>query len=147
MNICVFCSANDVDKKYVTPAKELAEALGERGDTLLWGGSNVGLMKVVADGVQEKGGRLVGVTMELFKEFARPTADEMIVVKTLAERKARLLERTDAIIVLAGGLGTFDEFTEVIELKRHGNHDAEIFVLNTDNFYEGLKNAAAAYAG
>lgn len=139
MNICVFCSANDVDEKYANPAKELAEALGARGDTLLWGGSDVGLMKVVADGVQQKGGKLVGITMELFEEVARENADEMIVVKTLAERKARLLERAEVIIVLPGGLGTFDEFTEMVELKRHGTHSADIFVLNTDNFYEGLK--------
>lgn len=139
MNICVFCSANDVDKKYANPAKELAEALGARGDTLLWGGSDVGLMKVVADGVQQKGGKLVGITMELFEEFARKNADEMIVVKTLAERKSLLLDRADVIVVLPGGLGTFDEFTETVELKRHGTHSADIFVLNTDNFYEGLR--------
>lgn len=139
MNVCVFCSANDLDKKYVAPAEYLAGLLGKSGHTLLWGGSDCGLMKVIADGVQDNGGKIVGVTMELFKAFAHQGADEMIVAKTLSERKATLLKRSDAIIVLPGGLGTLDELTEVIEHKRHGAHNCPIIVLNTDGFYDGLK--------
>jgi len=139
MNICVFCSANDLDKKYVTPSQELAELLGRAGHTLLWGGSDLGLMKVMADGVQSQGGKLVGVTMKLFEEFARKSADAMIVTQTLTERKSLLLKRADVIIVLPGGLGTLDELTEVIEHKRHGVHNCDIIILNTDGFYDGLK--------
>lgn len=140
MNVCVFCSANDLDEKYVTPARQLAELLGTAGHTLLWGGSDLGLMKIMADGVQRRGGKLVGVTMTLFEEFARKGADEMIVVQTLAERKSLLLTRADVVIVLPGGLGTLDELTEVIELKRHGVHNCDIIILNTDGFYDGLES-------
>lgn len=139
MNICVFCSANDLDEKYTKPAKELARLLAEAGHTLVWGGSDNGLMKVMADGVQEGGGKLVGVSMELFKEYARKNADEMIIAKTLGERKATLLERSDVIIMLVGGLGTLDEATEVLELKKEGNHDKDIIILNTNGFYDGLQ--------
>jgi uncharacterized protein (TIGR00730 family) len=139
MNICVFCSANDLDEVYVRPARELAEMLGEAGHTLLWGGSDCGLMKVVADGVQSRGGKLVGVTIERFKEIARHNTDEMIVARDLSERKMTQLKRADAIVVLPGGLGTLNELTEAIEQKRHGVHTCGIIVLNTSGFYDGLK--------
>ena len=63
MNICVFLSAADLDERYTRPAREFAELIGYRGHTLVWGGSDTGLMKVVADGVRETGGRLVGVSV------------------------------------------------------------------------------------
>lgn len=140
MNVCIFCSANDLDEKYTQPAKELAEALAKAGHTLVWGGSNRGLMKVVADGVQNGGGKVVGVSMDIFKGTARPNADEMIIAKNLGERKASLLELADVVVMLVGGLGTLDEATEVIELKKETRHDKDIIVLNTDGFYDGFKS-------
>ena len=101
MNICVFLSAADLDERYTRPAREFAELIGKGGHTLVWGGSDTGLMKVVADGVQETGGRLVGVSVELFRRMARTDADEMVFAKDLAERKALLL----AAIGRGGGDG------------------------------------------
>jgi uncharacterized protein (TIGR00730 family) len=147
MNICVFCSANDVAEKYTTPAIQLATQIGKAGHTLVWGGSNRGLMKVMADRVQANGGNLVGVSAERFKHVARPDADELIIAKDLAERKALLLERADVIVVLAGGLGTLDEVTHVIELKREGVHQKPILFLNTDGFYDGLRLQLKRIAG
>jgi uncharacterized protein (TIGR00730 family) len=138
MNVCVFCSANDLDKKYVEPVKQMATLLGKAGHTLLWGGSDCGLMKIIADGVQQ-GGRTVGVTIELFKSLARKDTNEMIIVKTLSERKEILLERSDVIVVLPGGLGTLNEITEAMEQKRHHTHSSNIIILNIDGFYDGLK--------
>ena len=91
MNICVFLSAADLDERYTRPAREFAELLGKGGHTLVWGGSDTGLMKVVADGVQETGGRLVGISVDLFRGVARKVADEMVFAGNLAERKALLL--------------------------------------------------------
>ncbi|MFG2329149.1 TIGR00730 family Rossman fold protein [Streptomyces sp. NPDC048604] len=139
MNICVFLSAADLDERYTRPAREFAELLGKGGHTLVWGGSDVGLMKVVADGVQEAGGRLVGVSVEFLAYKARKQADEMITAKDLAERKALLLEKSDAIVVMVGGTGTLDEATDVLELKKHGKHAKPVVVLNTAGFYDGLK--------
>lgn len=139
MNIGIFCSANDLEPRYTAPAQQLATLLAAANHTLVWGGSNYGLMKVIADGVQSDGGKLIGVSMELFKQYARRDADEMIIAKNLGERKAILLDRSDSIVVLVGGLGTLDELSEVLELKKQGYHDKPIIVLNTAGFYDGLK--------
>ncbi|MER5208111.1 TIGR00730 family Rossman fold protein [Streptomyces sp. NPDC002825] len=139
MNICVFLSAADLDARYTGPAREFAELLGKASHTLVWGGSDTGLMKVVADGVQDAGGRLVGVSVDFLAHKARPDADEMVIAGDLAERKALLLARSDAIVVMVGGTGTLDEATEILELKKHGKHSKPVVLLNTAGFYEGLR--------
>jgi uncharacterized protein (TIGR00730 family) len=138
MNICVFLSAADLDERYTRPAREFAEAIGKGGHTLVWGGSNTGLMKVVADGVQENGGRLVGISVEFLRDFARKDADEMVIAMDLSERKALLLAGSDAVVVMVGGLGTLDEATEILELRKHGHHEKPVVLLNTAGFYDGL---------
>ena len=138
MNICVFLSAADLDERYTRPAREFAELIGKGGHTLVWGGSDSGLMKVVADGVRETGGRLVGISVVLLRDWARKDADEMVIAEDLAERKALMLARSDAVVVMAGGLGTLDEATEILELKKHGLHDKPVVLLNTAGFYDGL---------
>ncbi|KUN17498.1 lysine decarboxylase [Streptomyces antibioticus] len=139
MRICVFLSAADLDDRYTRPAREFAKLLGKGGHTLVWGGSDVGLMKVVADGVQEAGGKLVGVSVEFLSAKVRPGVDEMVVAKDLAERKRLLLEKADAVVVMVGGTGTLDEATEILELKKHGHTDKPVVLLNTAGFYDGLK--------
>jgi uncharacterized protein (TIGR00730 family) len=139
MNICVFCSANDLDDRYVVPARQFAELIGKGGHALVWGGSDTGLMKVMADGVQEAGGRLIGVSVEFLAHKARANADEMVVTKDLAERKAQMLMRADAIVIMVGGTGTLDEATEILELRKHGMHTKPVVLLNTAGFYDGLK--------
>ena len=71
MRICVFLSAAELDERYTRPAREFAELVGGGGHTLVWGGSDAGLMKVVADGVRESGRRLVGISVEFLRAFAR----------------------------------------------------------------------------
>ncbi|MCM2387761.1 TIGR00730 family Rossman fold protein [Streptomyces albipurpureus] len=139
MNICVFLSAAELDERYTRPAREFAELLGKGGHTLVWGGSETGLMKVVADGVREGGGRLVGVSVEFLHTLARTDVDEMVIAKDLAERKALLLAKADAVVIMVGGTGTLDEATEILELKKHGKHTKPVVLLNTAGFYDGLK--------
>ena len=139
MNICIFCSANDVAEDYTAAAKELATLIAEGGHALVWGGSNKGTMKVIADAAQDAGGKIVGVSVEMLKGAARPDADEMIITANLGERKAMLLERSDALVVLPGGIGTLDEVTEILELKKHHMHEKPVVFLSTDGFYAGLK--------
>jgi uncharacterized protein (TIGR00730 family) len=139
MNICVFLSAADLDDRYTRPAREFAELLGKGGHTLVWGGSDVGLMKVVADGVEQAGGRLVGVSVDFLAAKARAGADEMVIARDLAERKALLLAKADAVVVMVGGTGTLDEATEILELKKHGKTEKPVVLLNTAGFYDGLK--------
>ncbi|MFF4762859.1 TIGR00730 family Rossman fold protein [Streptomyces sp. NPDC001292] len=139
MNICVFLSAADLDDRYTRPARDFARLIGKGGHSLVWGGSDTGLMKVVADGVQEAGGRLVGVSVDFLSAKARPGADEMVIARDLAERKKLLLEKAEAVVIMVGGTGTLDEATEILELKKHGRTDKPVVLLNTDGFYDGLK--------
>ncbi|MEU7059874.1 TIGR00730 family Rossman fold protein [Streptomyces sp. NPDC046197] len=139
MNICVFLSAADLADRYTRPARDFAELLGKGGHSLVWGGSDSGLMKVVADGVQEAGGRLVGVSVDFLSAKARPGADEMVIARDLAERKKLLLEKADAVVIMVGGTGTLDEATEILELKKHGRTRKPVVLLNTAGFYDGLK--------
>jgi uncharacterized protein (TIGR00730 family) len=81
--------------------------------------------------------------MESLKHTALESADEMIITRDLAERKAVMLERSDAFVTLVGGTGTLDEMTEIFELKRHGLHNKPMVVLNTDGFYDGLREQYA----
>jgi uncharacterized protein (TIGR00730 family) len=138
MKICVFLSAADLDVRYTRPVREFAELLGRHGHTLVWGGSDTGLMKVIADGVRESGGRLTGISVDFLKNWARADADELVIAKDLAERKALMLARSDAIVVMVGGLGTLDEATDILELRKHGLHHKPVVLLNTAGFYDGL---------
>ncbi|MFG2864446.1 TIGR00730 family Rossman fold protein [Streptomyces sioyaensis] len=139
MNICVFCSAADLDDRYVVPARQFAELMGKGGHALVWGGSDAGLMNVMAEGVQQAGGKLIGVSVEFLAHKAFEGADEMVVTRNLAERKAEMLARADAIVVMVGGMGTLDEATEILELRKHGMHTKPVVLLNTAGFYDGLK--------
>lgn len=139
MNICIFCSASDLPDEYTRQAKQLARLIAEHGYTLVWGGSDVGLMRDVSSAAQEAGGRIVGVSIGYLRDYAKQGADEMLITKDLAERKAMMLERADAIIVLVGGIGTLDELTEVLEHKKHRHHAKPVVVLNTNGFYDGFR--------
>ena len=68
MNVCVFCSASDLADKYVLPARQLAKLIAEHGHSLVWGGSDIGVMKVMADGVQAGGGQIFGISVEILKQ-------------------------------------------------------------------------------
>ncbi|MGE7386330.1 TIGR00730 family Rossman fold protein [Streptomyces sp. NPDC004126] len=141
MNVCVFLSAADLDVRYTEPARRFAELLGKAGHTLVWGGSDTGLMKVVADGVSGAGGRLCGVSVDFLAAKARPVSapDEMVFTGSLAERKATLMERADAFVIMVGGMGTLDEATEILELRKHRRTGKPVVLLNTAGFYDGLR--------
>src|SRR5258707_15753428 len=98
MNICVFLSAADLDERYTRPAREFAELIGEAGHTLVWGGSDTGLMKGVADGGRESGGRLVGVSVGVLRGWGGAGAHEVVIAKDLAEPKALVPPRSEAAV-------------------------------------------------
>ncbi|OGG58340.1 Rossman fold protein, TIGR00730 family [Candidatus Kaiserbacteria bacterium RIFCSPHIGHO2_01_FULL_55_17] len=139
MNICVFCSANDIAEKYSKPSAEFARLLARGKHTLIWGGSDKGVMKIIASAAQEEGGKIIGISMKILEHHARKGADEMIVAKDLSERKNIMLERADGFVALPGGIGTLDEITHILELKKHAVHKKPVVLLNIDNFYQGFK--------
>ena len=126
-------------QKYVDATVELGHQMAENGYGLVWGASDTGLMKVIADSVSEGGSALYGVSIVEFDDIARKDLKDLIIADSLAQRKGLMLQRADAIICLVGGTGTLDEITEIIELKKIKAHTKPIVILNTDNFYEGFK--------
>jgi uncharacterized protein (TIGR00730 family) len=103
----------------------------------MWGGSNVGMMKIIADAAKGAHGKLIGDSEETFKQKARKNAHMMHFTKDLAERKAWMLREADAIVTLAGGIGTLDE--AALALKRNIHHNKPFVFLNSDDFYADLK--------
>ena len=136
--ICVFCSASDVDQIYKDAAIEIGTKMVSHGYNLVWGGSDTGIMKVVADAVDKAGGDLIGISVEFLHDKARKETSEMVITRDLSERKKLLLARGDAFVLLVGGVGSLDEIAEIVELKKHRHHNKPVVILNTNNFYEGL---------
>lgn len=123
----------------MSSAREFAKFIPKNGYNLVWGGSDTGVMKLIASTVQANGGKIIGISMKLLKHKARTNADEMIIAKDLSERQKIMLERCDAIVALPGGIGTLNEITAVLEMKKHKIHNKPILILNSENFYEGLR--------
>ena len=110
-NICVFCGSSEGDDPvHAEATRALGQAMAKRGLGLVYGAGNIGLMGVLADAVLATGGRAVGVIPETLvdRELAHQGLDELLVVKTMHERKAKMHELSDAFISLSGGIGTME---------------------------------------
>ena len=124
MNIVVYCSShNNLDDKYRKLAQALGAWIGQNGHTLVYGGSNAGLMHVTASAVHEAGGHVVGVIPEIFRHRIDPVCDEVVYTADLAERKQVMIERGDIFVVLPGGIGTLDEWISTLTVMNIGDND------------------------
>lgn len=142
MNITVYCGSNPGDKEcFKQAAHRLGNWIGARGDTLVYGGSSVGLMGVLSKSVLESGGNVIGVEPNFFIEagVAQHELTELIVVKTMNERKAKMIELGDVFVALPGGVGTLEEISEIMVRVRLNLTPAPCLFLNVDGFYEPLK--------
>jgi uncharacterized protein (TIGR00730 family) len=140
-NIAVFCaSANGVNPVYRAAAEELGRALATRNIGLIYGGSNVGLMKAVAESALAADGKVIGVIPEVLVnlEVAHHGISELHITSTMHTRKALIGERADAFIALPGGFGTFEELFEVLAWHTLKIHAKPIVLLNTNGFYDKL---------
>jgi uncharacterized protein (TIGR00730 family) len=140
-NIAVFCaSANGVNPVYRAAAEELGRALATRNIGLIYGGSNVGLMKAVAESALAADGKVIGVIPEVLVnlEVAHHGISELHITSTMHTRKALIGERADAFIALPGGFGTFEELFEVLAWHTLKIHAKPILLLNTNGFYDKL---------
>ncbi len=140
-SICVFCaSSNSVDDLFKQTALELGKELGKRGIELVYGGASIGLMGCVARGVHEEKGKVIGVLPEFFKtkDIEYSEADELIVTQDMRERKAVMDQRSDAFIVLPGGIGTLEEAMEILSMRQLRLTDKPLVFINTRGFYDGL---------
>ncbi|MEG1590069.1 TIGR00730 family Rossman fold protein [Chryseobacterium sp.] len=140
-SITVFCGSSfGSDEIYKEQATLLGQTLAKENIQLIYGGANVGLMGAVADGVLEKGGKAIGVLPHFLqsKEIAHNNLTELILVETMHERKTKMNELCDGVIVLPGGYGTLEEFFEMITWAQLGLHKKPIAILNIDGFYDDL---------
>lgn len=139
--LCVFCGSNAGARAvYAGAASELAAELAGRGIELVYGGGRVGLMGLIADAVLARGGRVLGVIpRNLFRrEVVHEGLSELQVVDSMLERKALMIEQSDAFIALPGGFGTLDELFEVLTWSQLRIHAKPCGLLNPDGFFDGL---------
>lgn len=140
-SVCVFAGSNRGGRpEYAAAATALGEAIATRGWTLVFGGGKVGLMGVVADAALAAGGQVIGVIPQALAshELAHVGLSKLHVVASMHERKAVMADQSDGMIALPGGLGTFEEWFEVLTWNQLGLHAKPCAVLNVAGYYDGL---------
>jgi uncharacterized protein (TIGR00730 family) len=140
-NISIFCGAHEGNNPiYAQEAKNIAEIIAKKGINVVFGGGDVGLMKIVSDTALDNGVKVLGISLRsLYElELSNPRLDEVIVAETLLDRKDVFMQRSDAFIVLPGGVGSLDELAEVMASNQLGIINKPIGILNTAGYYDHL---------
>ena len=138
MNICVFgASSSNIAPEYFAAAEELGALMAKDGHCLIFGGGSDGLMGACARGVLKNGGKAVGIAPRFFDEPGVLLKDEceFVFTETMAERKSLMEDMAEAFIALPGGIGTYEEFFEVMTLKQLGRHGRSMALLSTLDYY------------
>jgi hypothetical protein len=142
MKICVYCSAAEgLAPQLYQKAEAFGRSMAKRGHGLVYGGFNAGIMGAVARGVAAEGGEIVAVVPAIFDrpDYTYEGCTQIIHTETMQQRKAALENESDALVVLPGGIGTFDEFFEALVLKTLGYLDKPIAVYNIDGACDALR--------
>jgi len=140
-SICVFCgSSKGNEKSYSIKTESFGKLLAKRNIRLVYGGSNIGLMKVLANSVLSSGGEAIGIMPHNIVEYgvAHPSLTELHIVKTMAERKELMIKLSDAFVALPGGLGTFDELFEILSNNQLDIINKACGILNINGYYDHL---------
>ena len=140
-SLCVFCGARfGTDPAAREVARRLGQLLARERIALVYGGGGVGLMGLVANAALKGGGRVVGVIPRflLQREAGHPALSETVVVETMHERKLQMFERSDAFVVLPGGIGTLEEFFEVLSWRTLGLHTKPIVIVDEGGYWQPL---------
>ncbi len=140
-SLCVYCgSSSRVDEAYKTAARDLGGLVGARGWQLVYGGGRVGLMGIVAESALAAGGRVVGIIPEHIQklEVEHTGLTELHVVDSMHTRKRMMVERSDAFVVLPGGLGTLDEAFEILTWKQLALHDKPVVIADIGGYWRPL---------
>ncbi len=146
MNICVYGAASsEIDKSFLDAGRELGREMAKRGHGLVFGGGSHGMMGAVAEGEHEGNGYILGISPAFFETegsegISYPHCTEFIHTETMRDRKRLLEEKANGFIITPGGIGTFDEFYEILTLKQLGRHNKPIVIFNINNYYENLEN-------
>ena len=141
MNITLYGAASDrIDRVYIEKVEELGRAMARRGHTMVFGAGASGLMGAAARGMAAENGRIIGVTPH-FMHALEPVSTqctEVIATETMAERKNIMEAKADAFVIVPGGIGTFDEFFQILTLKVLGRHDKPIILYNINGFWDNM---------
>ena len=141
MNLCVYGASSDrIDPVYLEAGKRLGEELARRGHTLVFGGGTTGMMGAAVRGTERLGGRSIGVSPKFFDlpGVLHQGCSEMIFTETMRQRKEIMEQRADGFIMTPGGIGTYEEFFEILTLKQLGRHEKPIGILNTAGYFDDL---------
>lgn len=139
--VCIFCSSTpDLSEIIRKQSAEFAAGLAENGFSLLYGGTTCGLMKIVADAHKAAGGRLLGVIPRYMIErgIQHPELDQAFTAEDLRDRKQVMLDHSDAIVALPGGIGTYDEFFDLLAMKQLKRHEKPMFLFNIGGYFTPL---------
>lgn len=144
MKICIFGAASEhIDDIYITETEELGYKLAKLNHELVFGAGVSGVMGAAARGFTKGGGRITGVIPDFFRdEGIEPIydkCDELIYTSTMAERKKIMEDKSDVFVVAPGGVGTFEEFFEVIKLKELGRHSKPVIIFDINEYYADLE--------
>jgi uncharacterized protein (TIGR00730 family) len=140
-NISVFCGAHEGNNpRYAEDAQKIGEILAAKGINVVFGGGNVGLMKIVSDAALDNGVDAIGIGLESLHnlELVNPRLKNQIITKTLLDRKDEFMKRSDAFIVLPGGVGSLDELAEIMANNQLGLINKPVGLLNTEGYYDHL---------
>ena len=140
-NISIFCGALEgKNPKYAHSAKIISEAIAKKGINVIFGGGNVGLMKIISDTALDNGVEVLGISLKSLHalELANPRLNEIVVTDTLLDRKDEFMSRSDAFIVLPGGVGSLDELAEIMASNQLGIINKPVGILNTEGYYDHL---------
>ena len=140
-SVCVYCgSSSRVADVHKDAAHMLGDGLARRGIQLVYGGGRVGLMGIAADAALAAGGRVVGIIPEHIQaaEIEHTGLTELLVVDSMHTRKRMMVDRSDAFVVLPGGLGTLDEAFEILTWKQLHLHDKPVVIVDVDGYWRPL---------
>lgn len=143
MRICVYGAASEkIDEAYKKEVEKIGHDIVKRGHSLVFGGGGNGLMGAVARGVHDEGGHIIGVIPKFFEEgdveIVFPHCDQLIKPDTMRERKQIMEDAADAFLIVPGGIGTFEEFFEILTLKQLCRMNKPIAVYNFLHYYDDM---------
>ena len=141
MNICVYgASSNSIDKSFIEASEQLGAKMAQRGHVLVYGAGGGGVMGGTARGTKNAGGKVIGICPSFFNVDGMlfEECTELVRTETMRERKLLMEEKSDAIIMAPGGIGTFDEFFEMLTLKQLSRHTKAMVIYNVNNYFDDL---------
>ncbi len=142
MRICVYGAAsNAIAQEFITTTEELGREIARRGHSMVYGAGANGLMGAVARGCHEQGAHIIGVAPEFFNAdgVLFEHCDELIRTETMRERKQIMEDKADAFIIVPGGIGTYEEFFEILTLKQLRRHTKPMVVFNINGYYDTMQ--------